>query len=60
MKTMAHTDKAHSPSTKFSFYKISPLSTPKPGNLRWINNGCKPNSQGYEKSKTGTWLFLAP
>ena len=51
MKTMAHTDKAHSPSTKFSFYKISPLSTPKPGNLRWINNGCKSNSQSHGESK---------
>ena len=46
--------------SSFSFYKISPSSTPKSGNLRWINNGCKPNSQGYEKSKTGAWLFLAP
>ena len=27
--------------SSFSFYKISPSSTPKSGNLRWINNGCK-------------------
>ena len=55
MKTATHIDKAHSASTK-----INPSSTPKSGNLKWIKNGCKSNSQGYGKSKTVVWLFLAP
>ena len=36
------------------------LTLPSSGNLKWINNGYKPNSQGYGKSKTVTWLFPAP
>ena len=43
MKVMAHIDKAHSASTK-----INPSSTPKSGNLKWINNDCKCNSQSWE------------
>ena len=46
MKVMAHIDKAHSASTK-----INPSSTPKSGNLKWINNGCKSNSQSHGESK---------
>ena len=44
----------HGQST-FYFYKIY-FST---GNLK-CKNGYKPNSQGYGKSKTATWLFQAP
>ena len=55
MKTVTHIDKGHSASTK-----INPSSTPKSGNLKWIKNGCKSNSQGYGKSKMAVWLFLAP
>ena len=40
----------------FYFYKINPSS----GNLKWVNNGYKPNSQGYGKSKMAAWLFKAP
>ena len=40
---MAHIDKAHSASTK-----NNPSSTPKSGNLKWINNDCKCNSQSWE------------
>ena len=50
-QTVAHMNKAHSVSTK-----INPSS----GNLKWVNNACKPNSQSYGSSKTETWLFLAP
>ena len=50
-QTVAHMDKAHSAATK-----INPSS----GNLKWVNNACKPNSQSYGSSKTETWLFLAP
>ena len=42
--------------SSFCFYKINPSS----GNLKWINNGCKPNSWGYGKSNMAAWLFLAP
>ena len=41
--------------SSFCFYKINPS-----GNFKWINNGYKPNSQDYGKSKTAAWLFLAP
>ena len=40
--------------SSFCFYKINPSS----GNLKWINNGCKPNSWGYRKSNMAAWLFL--
>ena len=40
----------------YCFCKISSSS----GNLKWINNGYKRNSQGYGKSKMAPWLFLAP
>ena len=40
----------------FCFYKINPSS----GNLKWINNGYKPNSQGYGRFKTAAWLFPVP
>ena len=46
---MAHIDKVHSASTKL---------TPHQG--IWLNNGYKPNSWGYEKSKMATWLFPDP
>ena len=42
--------------SSFCFYKINPSS----GNLKWIKNGCKPNSQGYGRSNTAAWLFPAP
>ena len=42
--------------SSFCLYKINASS----GNLKWINNGYKPNSQGYGRSKMATWLFLAP
>ena len=42
--------------SSFCFYKINLPS----GNLKWINNGYKPNNQGYGKSKMAAWLFLAP
>ena len=42
--------------SSFCFYKINPSS----GNLKWINNGCKPNSWGHGKSNMAAWLFLAP
>ena len=40
---MSHMEKTHSASTK-----INPSS----GSLKWINNGYKPNSWGYGKSKS--------
>ena len=42
--------------SSYCFYKINPSS----GNLKWVNNGYKPNSQGYGKSKMAAWLFKAP
>ena len=42
--------------SSFCFYKIYPSS----GNLKWINNGCKPSSWGSGKSNMAAWLFLAP
>ena len=66
---MVHVDKPHSASTKnkpsqldFCYpdvLKTWQHSTPKSGILKWVNNSCKSKSQGYEKSKTATWLFPA-
>ena len=70
MKIMAHVDKVHSASTKINpslpdfchpdVLKTWQQSTPKSGNLKWVNNSRQPNSQGYGKSKTATWLFDKP
>ena len=54
--TMIYGNYATHRQSSFCFYKINPSSE----NLKWINNGYKPNSQGYGKSKTAAWLFLAP
>ena len=54
--TMIYGDYDTHRQSSFCFYKINPSS----GNLKWINNSYKPNSQGYGKSKTATWLFPAP
>ena len=54
--TMIYEDCDMHRQSSFCFYKINPSS----GNLKWINNSYKPNSQGYGKSKTATWLFPAP
>jgi len=54
--TMIYEDCDTHRQSSFCFYKINPSS----GNLKWINNGYKPNSQGYGKSKIAAWLFPAP
>ena len=54
--TMIYGDYDTRRQNSFCFYKVNPSS----GNLKWINNGYKLNSQGYGKSKTATWLFPAP
>ena len=66
---MARVDKVHS-----VFAKIYPSlsdfchpdvlvtwqeSAPRSEKLRWVNNSCELNSQGYGQLKT-VWLFLAP
>ena len=70
MKIMAHVDKVNSASTKINLslpdfchpdaLKTWQQSTPKSGNLKWVNNSCQSNSQGYGKSKTTVWFFPAP
>ena len=54
--TMIYEDCDTHRQSSFCFYKINPSS----GNLKRINNGYKPNSQGYGKSKMAAWLFPAP
>ena len=54
--TMIYGDYDTHRQSSFCFYKINPSS----GNLKWIKNGCKPNSQGYGRSNTAAWLFPAP
>ena len=54
--TMIYGDYDTHRQSSYCFYKINPSSV----NLKWINNGYKPNSQGYGKSKTAAWLFKAP
>ena len=54
--TMIYGDYGKHAQRSFCFYKTNPSS----GNLKRINNGFKPNSQGYGKSKMATWLFLGP
>ena len=54
--TMIYGDYGKHAKRSFCFYKTNPTS----GNLKRINNGFKPNSQGYGKSKMTTWLFLGP
>ena len=54
--TMIYGDYDTHRQSSFCFYKINPSS----GNLKRINNGYKPNSQGYGKSKMAAWLFPAP
>ena len=54
--TMIYEDCDMHRQSSFCFYKINPSS----GNLKRINNGYKPNSQGYGKSKMAAWLFPAP
>ena len=54
--TMIYGNYATHRQSSFCFYKINPSSE----NLKWINNGYKPKSQGYGKSKVATLLFPAP